>query len=168
MKPIARQLFLIASALCCVTALADAQFPSDIQPGSRVRVFLPEAYRQATSPTNRQAVRGVIESVSADTLRLTVPGAMGTLSVTSANIRRLEVSRGAPSRVVSAVERAFSGAISGAVAAGVANDPDNSRWPSYRTDWAAAGAGAAIGAGAGALVGLIFPNERWRRVRIAR
>jgi hypothetical protein len=163
-----RLLVLSISALLYVPSLASAQFPADIQPGVRVRVHLPEAYRQATTPSNRQALRGIVESISQDTLRLTVPGAGGTLSVATGSIRRLEMSRGAPSRTVSAIEQALGGAMSGAIALAIANDEYGSDWPHYRSDWRAAGVGAAIGGGAGALIGLLFPTERWRRVRLAR
>jgi hypothetical protein len=61
-------------------------------------------------------------------------------------------------------ERAVGGAIAGAIVFGSMNDPRNSTGPNFRTDWEAAGVGAAWGAGIGAVVGLIWPHERWRRV----
>ena len=45
------------------------------------------------------------------------------------------------------------------------NDPRRSGGPAYRTDWRAAGVGASWGAGIGALTGMLFPHERWGRVR---
>ena len=62
------------------------------------------------------------------------------------------------------VERAVGGAIAGAVWFALMNDPKRSGGPHYRTDWRAAGVGAAWGGGGGALVGLIWPYERWHRV----
>jgi len=168
MRPLTGRLILAAFALTCTASVGGAQFPTDIQPGVRVRVSLPEPLRQESSPSKRLQLRGIVESTSQDTLRLTVPGATGTLSVASGTIRRLEISRGAPSRVATAFERAIAGAISGAIATAAANDPYGREWPNYRRDWRAAGAGATYGAIGGAVVGLILPTERWRRVRLVR
>ena len=166
MRSLAPRLILVAFALACSAAVGRAQFPTDIHPGVRVRVSLPEPWRQATSPGKRLQLRGIVESISQDTLRLTVPGAVGTLSVASSTIRRLEISRGAPSRAATAFERAIAGAFSGAIATAAANDPYGREWPNYRRDWRAAGAGATYGAIGGAVVGFILPTERWRRVRL--
>ena len=143
-----------------------AQF-ADVTVGARVRVWLPEPHSQAEGPWHRQLVRGSVEAIENDTLRLSIPGAFGTVAVPRTSMRRLEVSRGV-SRPASAFERALGGALGGAVTWGIMNDPNNPREPNYRTDWEAAGVGAAWGAGIGAVIGLIFPYERWSRVRLAR
>ena len=154
-------------ALCAMVALASsplrAQFPDEVSAGARVRVWLPEAHNQAEGPWRRQLVRGSVESVSADTLRISLTGASGTIAVPRVAMRRLEVSRGV-SRSASAFERAAGGAIGGAISWGIMNDPRNATGPHYRTDWRAAGVGAAWGAGIGAVIGLLFPYERWHRV----
>jgi hypothetical protein len=144
-----------------------AQFPADVQVGARVRLLLPEPYRQAEGPVRRQLLRGTVEAVTADTLRLSIRGAVGAIAIPRASVRRLEVSRGV-SRPASAVERAVGGAIGGAVSWALMNDPRRSGGPHYRTDWRAAGVGASWGAGFGALTGLLFPHERWHRVRFRR
>jgi hypothetical protein len=115
----------------------------------------------------RQLLRGTIEGFTADTLRLSIPGAAGATAIPRSSVRRLEVSRGV-SRPVSAVERAVGGAIGGAIFWALMNDPRRSGGPHYRTDWRAAGVGASWGAGIGALTGLLFPHEHWRRVRLRR
>lgn len=148
--------------------VAHAQSLTDVPTGARVRVWLPETFRQWDGPAKRQLLRGYVERAEADTLRVTVPGTSGVLAVPRASIRKLEVSRGWPSRPASAVERAVSGAIGGAVTLAVLNDPRRSNWPHYRTDWRAAGVGAAWGGGIGAVVGFLLPTERWRRIRISR
>ncbi len=158
----------IATGLIASPAALQAQFPSDVQVGSRVRIWLPEPHRQQDGPWNRQLLRGYVESVTPDTLRLTVPGAFGAVAVPRASMRRLELSRGEPSRVASAFERAVGGAIGGAILWAVTNDSRNASGPNYQSDWEAAGVGAAWGAGAGALVGIIFPHERWRRLSLGR
>jgi hypothetical protein len=80
-------------------------------------------------------------------------------------VRKLEVSRGS-SRGVSMVERAIGGAIGGAITFALMNDPKRTGGPTYRTDWRAAGVGASWGGGIGAVLGLVFPHESWRRVRL--
>lgn len=149
-------------------SVASAQFPADVRAGTRVRVWLPEPYLQENGPWKRQLLRGVVESVSADTLRVMVPGTMGSLAVARASVRRLDISRGKPNRFASAFERAIGGAIVGAISTALANDPRGSKWPAFSRDWRAAEEGAKWGAGFGAVIGFVFPNERWRRVRLGR
>ena len=145
-----------------------AQFPADVNVGTRIRVWIPEPRRQAEGPLRRQLLRGTVASFTSDTLRLSVPGAIGTLEIPRASVRRIEVSRGAPSRPASAFERAVGGAIGGAVTYALMNDPRRKGGPHYRTDWRAAGVGASWGAGIGALGGFLWPSERWHRVRMPR
>ena len=158
---------LIALALATSPATIRAQFPAEIQPGVRVRVWIPEPSRQAEGPLRRQLVRGTIETVTPDTLRLSIRGAVGSIAIPRPAVRRLEVSRGV-SRPASAAERAVGGAIGGAVSWALMNDPRRRGGPHYRTDWRAAGVGASWGGGFGALMGLVFPHERWDRVRMKR
>ena len=165
MRPLSFRLLLATSALALTPMLAVAQFPADIQPGVRVQVSLPEAYRQMNGPGNRLVLRGVVESVSSDTMRLNIPGVTGTVAIGRGAMRRLDVSRGAPSRGISAVERAIGGAFVGAITFALANNRSGD-WPNYGSDWRAAGDGALIGAGVGVIAGVLFPYERWRHVRL--
>jgi hypothetical protein len=158
---------LLAVTAALGPAVLRAQFPAEVSTGARVRVWVPESYRQAEGPHRRQLLRGTVEGVVADTLQLRIAGTSGVVPVARSAVRRLEVSAGV-SRPASAVERAVGGAIGGAVGWALMNDPDRSGGPSYRTDWRAAGVGAAWGAGIGAVAGLVFPHERWRRVRLRR
>jgi hypothetical protein len=162
---------VLAFALLLVAftpVVANAQFPEGVGSGTRVRVWVPEAYMQEQGPWRRQQLRGTVASVATDTLYLSVPGTEGTLAVARQSIRRLDVSRGRPSRVASAIERAFGGAIVGAISVALKNDPYGSEWPNYSRDWRAAEEGAKWGAAIGAAVGFILPTERWRRVRLRR
>lgn len=156
------RLLIVISFLLAAPGLAVAQFPAEVRPGARVRVWIPEPIRQEEGPNRRQLLRGTVESVDG-TLRLRVPGTGGSLVIPRASVRRLDVSRGV-SRGASMVERAVGGAIGGAIASALLNDPRRKGGPHYRTDWRAAGVGAAWGAGIGAVVGLTWPYERWRRV----
>ena len=157
------RLLIAITCLLATPCAAAAQFPAAVQPGARVRVWIREPYRQQEGPPLRQLLRGTVESVDADVLRLAVPGASGSLAIPRASMRRLDVSRGA-SRGASMVERAVGGAIGGAVTFALLNDPRRSGGPHYRTDWRAAGVGASWGGGIGAVLGLAFPHESWRRV----
>jgi hypothetical protein len=150
------------SLLVVAPSFAAAQFPAEVRPGTRVRVWIPEPARQNEGPDRRQLLRGTVESVDG-TLRLRVPGTTGSLAISRAAVRRLDVSRGV-SRGASAVERAVAGAIGGAISYAALNDPRRRGGPHYRTDWRAAGVGAAWGGGIGAVVGFAFPHERWHRV----
>lgn len=157
------RLLIVVGLLLAAPRLVDAQFPNDVRLGTRVRVWIPETFRQEQAPERRQLLRGTVESVDGATLRLRVPGATGSFAIPRASVRRLDVSRGV-SRGASMFERAAGGAIGGAISYALLNDPRRRGGPHYRTDWRAAGVGAAWGAGIGGVIGLSFPYERWRRV----
>ena len=142
-----------------------AQFPAAVGVGARVRVWIPEPYRQDAGPARRQLLRGTVAAVTPDTLRLSIPGTVGTVAIPRATVRRLQLSRGT-SRLGSAIERAVGAAAGGAISWALLNDPRRTGGPNYRTDWRAAGVGAAWGAGFGAVAGLLFPHEQWRGVRL--
>jgi hypothetical protein len=164
-----RSIMLLAIiSVAFIPSLANAQFTDRVQNGTRVRVWIPEAYLQENGPWRRQQLRGTVASVTTDTLRLAVPGTDGTLAVARSSIRRLDVSLGRPARAASAIERAFAGAIVGAISVALDNNPQSSEWPNYSSDWRAAEKGAKWGAAIGAVVGFVLPTERWRRVRLRR
>ena len=160
-----RHLVIAVTTLAASSATAGAQFDARVQPGVRVRAWLPEAQQQDHGAWRRQLLRATVSDVSADTVRLIVPGTTGSVAVARANIRRLDVSRGT-SRVASAFERAIAFAITGAIGPALENDPGSNEWPNYNRDWRAAEEGAKWGAALGAVVGFVFPTERWRKVRI--
>jgi hypothetical protein len=162
---------LAAHAVCVllvalIPAASTAQFPERVQSGVRIRVWVPESWPQDQGPWRRQQLRGTVASVTPDTLHVSVPGTDGTLAVARQSITRLEISRGRPSRVASAFERAFAGAVVGAISVALDNDPHGSEWPHYSREWRAAEEGAKWGAAFGAALGFILPTERWSRVRI--
>ena len=156
------RILIVAGLVSTSPGLANAQFPAEVQPGTRVRVWIPETSRQEEQPDHRQLLRGTVESVEGGILRLSVPGSAGSLAIPRNSVRRLDVSRGV-SEGASMIQRAAGGAIAGAVAFGLLNDPRRRGGPHYRTDWRAAGVGAEWGAGIGAVVGLIWPFEQWHR-----
>ena len=160
---------LVALVLCLAGTPGSsgllAQAPRDVQVGQRVRIWLPEQHRQLDDPVNRQVLRGTVTMTTPDALQLTLPGLSESVSIPRGLVRRLDVSRGAPSRPASAVERAVSGAVGGAILWALMNDPRRSGGPHYDSDWTAAGTGAAWGAALGGAVGFMFPHERWDRLR---
>ena len=157
------RLLIVIGFLLAAPRLANAQFPAEVQPGTRVRVWIPEPARQNEGPWHRQLLRGNVESVDGGTLRLRIPGSTNSLAIPRASVRRLDISRGV-NRGASMIERAAGGAIGGAITYALMNDPRRRGGPHYKRDWRAAGVGASWGAGIGAVIGLIFPHESWRRV----
>lgn len=156
----------VLAALLVSPAAAAAQFPAGVAAGARVQVWLPEDRRQESGPGHRLILRGGVEAVTPDSVRLSIPGTSGTVAVPRNAIRRMYVSRGEPSRVGSAFERGIGGAIAGALLWAMFNDPKGSEPPNFSSDWRAAGAGAGAGGAFGIAIGLIWPHERWRRVRL--
>lgn len=53
-----------ATFLGTMPAALHAQFPAEVRPGARVRVWLPEPYRQEEGPARRQLLRGMVETVT--------------------------------------------------------------------------------------------------------
>jgi hypothetical protein len=156
--------FALALTFAATRPLA-AQFPTDVAVGSRVRVVLPDSFRQASGPPRQQWLRGNIAALAGDTLYLRLHGTAAPVPITRAAIRRIDRSLGVPSRPESALRGAVSWALLGA-ALGFATG-----WPDLddrdeRSNADAAALGAAWGAGIGFVVGAIFPSERWRRVRL--
>src|SRR2546428_1702802 len=88
------RLLIVISFLLAAPQLANAQFPAEVQPGTRVRVWIPETSRQEEQPDHRQLLRGTVESVEGGILRLSVPGSAGSLAIPRNSVRRLDVSRG--------------------------------------------------------------------------
>ena len=155
--------YLVIAGITLLSSVAGAQFPDDVRAGTRVRVWIPEVARQAEGPNKRQLLRGEVEAVNTETLRLRIPGSVGAIAIPRTAVRRLDVSRGV-SRGASMVERAVGVGIASGITLALMNDPGRSSGPNYRTDWRAAQVGAAWGAGFGAVIGLIWPYERWRKV----
>jgi hypothetical protein len=160
-----KHLAFAATLLALGAAAASAQFPEQVKAGTRVRVWLPDEQQQRDTPWHRQLLRARVGSAGNDTLQLEVQGTVGSLAVSRAQIRRLDVSRGT-SRAASAFERAFGGAVVGAIGTALRNDPGNRTWPHYDSDWRAAGEGAKWGAVFGAVIGFVIPTERWNHVRL--
>jgi hypothetical protein len=150
-------------ALCTVTPTALAQRDDALQVGARYRVTLVKFPDRAGPqlPPDRWLAGELVERHS-DTLVLRPHPATGSVPVPSGAIDRLEISRGV-SRCASAFENAIGGALLGALVGKTIYD-SGLRGTNYQKPWQAVGTTAAIAAGSGFVVGLLFPNERWKRV----
>jgi hypothetical protein len=154
---------LIATLGTSVAAQSlQAQWPAAIVPGARVRARLPEMQYQQGNQRGH-LLRGRVSRLSADTLYLAITDSVGPLAVPRNLIQRLDYSRGVPSRFASALTR---GLVGGAVLAGTLA-LFNELWDDPGTSTGdAALIGAAIGFGTGAIMGAIFPIERWKSVKL--
>lgn len=144
-----------------------AQFPARVAPGVRVRVMLPDSARQVPLGPRGQFVVGTVARTTADTLYVVISSATGTVGIARRTMRSLAVSRGVPSRGLSALEQggrsALLGALDFAVLQGVKRDDRP-----FDSTGEAVLVGAAVGFGVGAIIGAISPAERWHRVRLGR
>ena len=149
-----------AALLVSLAAPAGAQLPDTVRPGVRVRMTMPDTVRQEPLTPSRQWLRGTVERVAADTLYLSVANAGGVLAIPRTSPRRLDVSRGVPSRPTSALRQGLSLALAGTLVATITeHGGDPQRWSGD-----AALAGAGVGFGVGLVLGAAWPSERWRRV----
>jgi hypothetical protein len=139
-----------------------AQWPANVAPGARVRVRLPEVQYQETTPRGH-LLRGRVTALTPDTLYLAITDSVGPLALPRPLIQRLDLSRGVPSRGASALRQ---GVIAGALLALTSvllNEVDDN--PADAGEAALVGGG--IGFATGAILGAIFPRERWKKVRIS-
>jgi hypothetical protein len=140
---------------------AVAQWPSDVEPGARVRVRLPEVQYQE-STRRGHLVRGRVSALGPDTLYLAVTDSVGPLAVPRSLIQRLDLSRGVPSRGANALRQ---GVITGALSAlmlVLINEADG-----LHDTGDAALIGGGVGFATGAFFGALFPRERWKSVRFS-
>jgi hypothetical protein len=163
--------FLCAGLLLAAPQALRAQSAADLAPGTRVRIVDPASGRVVGTVAERRGDTLVVLSGQGDRERAV------TLSVSS--IRRLHVSRGTPSRPVSALQFGalglVSGSVGGLVGATVPNfvsgercDPrvDELCFTTGESVVLGLIAGAPMGLAIGAVAGFLFPQERWRSVSL--
>lgn len=156
--------WLTALILCALGAPAalSAQWPADVAPGARVRARLPELQYQSDDRRGL-LIRGRVLALTPDTLYLAVTDSVGSLPIPRRLIERLDVSRGVPSRGTSALTRGLYHAAYLGLSLGVIYGLDND-------DDVSTGTAILVGAGSGftlgAIVGAIFPRERWKSTRL--
>jgi hypothetical protein len=140
----------------------EAQWPAEIVPGARVQARLPEMQYQKGNQRGH-LLRGRVSGLSADTLYLAITDSVGPLAVPRHLIQRLDYSRGVPSRLSRALTRGLVGGAVLAATLALLNEVQED--PSTSTGDVAL-IGAAIGFGTGAILGAIFPTERWKSVKL--
>jgi hypothetical protein len=150
---------VVLIALAGWTVSLAAQWPPEVSPGTRVQVRLPEAQYQV-GPRG-QLLRGRVTSLVEDTLYLAVADSVGPLAIPRSFVQKLEISRGASSRGISALVRGLMGGAFGAATFYLVTVIS----PNGGDAGDAALMGGAIGLGLGGLSGALWPQERWKRVR---
>jgi hypothetical protein len=166
---LSRVLPFLCAGLLALPSAARAQ-TADLAPGTRVRVV--------DAGTGR--VVGTVSAVRGDTLVVVSGKGEGAreVALSVSSIRRLQVSRGRPSRPLSALHGAGIGAVSGSVGGLLGMTAANLRYGGscdgtaddllcFSTGESALIAvmiGAPMGAVSGAALGFLFPQERWRSI----
>jgi hypothetical protein len=151
--------FLVVSS---VSSLA-AQWPAGIAAGARVQARLPEVQYQVDGRRG-QLVRGRVTALTPDSLYLAITDSLGPVAVPRHLIERLAYSRGVPSRVSSAARRGLFAAAGTALLFVLLNEMDEE--PGRASTGSAALVGAGVGLTTGALLGAIYPRERWKGVHL--
>jgi hypothetical protein len=163
MLPFQRITPALAALLIGLPSLLGAQWPSELTVGARVQARLPEAQYQ---PDARRGhlLRGRIAALADDTLYLAVTDSVGPLALPRPLIQRLELSRGVPSRGVSALREGVTmglvGAATGLIAFSLLDEPNDADAGDVALVY------GGISFGVGAILGALFPKERWGRVRL--
>lgn len=162
--PMIRPLLLAALVVLALSAPLAAQ-PDDpaVRVGARVRVTLSEQLWTVEGVRDPQVLRGVLRSITRDSLRMQLHPGASPISVSRSAVARVDVSLGVPSRAESALRGAV---LNAAVFAGsnlLIRSVDND---SRESAGDAALRGAAIGGAFGAVAGAVLVRERWRRARI--
>jgi hypothetical protein len=158
-----RSLILILASIGIALQPAGAQWPAHVTPGARVQVRLPEIQYQFDW-VRGQPIRGRVASLASDTLYLAVGDSLGPLAVPRRLIQRLEYSKGVPSRVASATKRGLLSAAGFALVAALVNEAGDEPHKNSTGDVALVWGG--LGLVTGAVLGAIFPIERWKKVRL--
>jgi hypothetical protein len=136
--------------------------------GARVRVTLPDpAPRRWGVRAPEQWLVGELVALTADTLTIWPHPVLTPIAVPRTAVRRLEISRGAPSRWRSAAREMVGGALLGLLYGHVLYDA-GLRGPNFDSGARARVSGTVFGALAFATVGALFPREEWRPIPLER
>ena len=154
---------LILCAGLCPTATLEAQQYSVPDSGARIRVTIAGNFRRWPFGSNTERLEGIVRSISADTLSLSLSPAMAAIAIPRSSIRSVEMSLGP-----SALGHAFLGGAIGGTFFGlrmyVANQEPKTHH--FGSNWQAAAVGGALGFAFGAWIGRAIPNELWRTVQL--
>jgi hypothetical protein len=164
-----RVVWVVCAALLAVPAAVRAQVMEELAAGTRVRVAAPATGRLV----------GTVSEVRGDTLLVLSRGGVHALPLSS--VRTLQVSRGRPTRLASALEGGAVGlvlGIAGGAAGAVLGDLTTSDegcdgseddllcFSTGESALIGAVVGAPLGVAYGAVAGFVFPQERWRSIGV--
>ena len=159
-----RPLLLAALALLVLAApLAAQDREAAVRVGTRVRVTLSEQLWTVEGTRDPIVLRGVVQQLTRDSLRLQVHPGAAPVSVARSAVSRVDVSRGVPNRLESAAQGAVLNAAFFAATNLAVRAVDEDAFGSTER---ALTRGAALGGAFGALLGAVFPRERWQRARL--
>src|SRR3954447_17869336 len=116
-----RSFILVVVWISVALQSAGAQWPAQVTPGARVQMRLPEIQYQFDR-VRGQPIRGRVASLASDTLYLAVGDSLGPLAVPRRLMKRLEYSKGVPSRVAGAMKRGVLSAAGFALVAAIVNE----------------------------------------------
>jgi uncharacterized protein YdhG (YjbR/CyaY superfamily) len=163
LRPFVLLILIVLALAASFPSTAQAQWPAELGTGARVQARLPEVQYQRSSRRGH-LIRGRITALAKDTLYLAVTDSVGPLAIPRSLIQRLELSRGVPSRGVSALRQGaitgIVGLLSGLLAYSVIDEPGG------RDAGEAALIYGGVSFAAGAILGAIFPQERWRKLQL--
>lgn len=146
--------------LALPTVGAAQELADSLVAGARVRVTIENSVQPTGVRQRNESIRGTLISTSPDSLVFRPGPEMGTLTVPWSTVRRVEISLGA-SRVHSALTKAVPAGLAGAAICASTRCGEQFRSRGERVIY-----GAAVGVALGATLGALFPNERWRPVRL--
>lgn len=147
-------------------AVLHAQGEVPVEPGTRVRVSLAPQAAAIEGAAPPQLLRGTVQTASIDSLVVAIhPGAAPVRLAWSA-VRRMDRSRGVPSRVESVLRGAVGTAALAVVYLPIFDDREDTKFFDTRLDDRLSH--AVFGAVTGAVLGALRPRERWKRIRLPR
>lgn len=132
--------------------------------GQRLRIRVPEL-RQFEAGPKILEIRGALAGVSGDSLYVQLAASGTPVAIGRERIVSLAVSRGEPSHLSSAERSALMWGLIGALSGYLYRNSS----VDFGDTWEdAVGTGATVGAAMGFVLGLSFPYERWRSIRLRR
>jgi hypothetical protein len=135
----------------------NAQVLSDSLVDQRIRVHFARQDRSLEGHAPRQALRGILTDISGDSVTLRFHPLASPVTVSVNGIQQIDLSRGV-SRSRTAVRQALLGAAyMGAIGAMNDHELGGGPWENYLI-WA--GGGAVMGV----VLGIVLPEERWKRI----
>jgi hypothetical protein len=155
-------LLLVALAASLCATPAEAQVRDSIPPGTRVRLWLFPPPEGSEGAVETLRLQGTLRTYSADSLTLALHPGVAPLTLSWPVVRRLDRSRGMPSRLESGLRWGLISAAVGMVEFVLLEHTDEER--TFQSTDKALLWGGVTGASFGFILGVWHPQERWTRV----